>query len=84
MGVSKKLLAFREASRANITSEEGIVLRVNRSILVEGAFGVTKEDSRFRRFMTRGKAGVRGELFLVCFGYYCEQTASQDTTGAVR
>jgi hypothetical protein len=34
-----------------------------------GAFGVTKEDSRFRRFMTRGKAGVRGELFLVCFGY---------------
>jgi hypothetical protein len=61
MGVSKKLLAFREASRANITSEEGIVLRVNRSIQVEGAFGVTKEGSRFRRFMTRGKAGVRGE-----------------------
>jgi transposase len=42
---------------------------VNRTIQVEGAFGVTKEDSLFRRFMTRGKAGVRGELFLVCFGY---------------
>jgi transposase len=69
MEVSKKLLAFREASRMNITSEEGIVLRVNRSIQVEGAFGVTKEDSRFRRFMTRGKAGVSGELFLLCFGY---------------
>jgi hypothetical protein len=69
MGVSKKLAAFREASRENISSEKGIVLRVNRSIPVEGAFGVTKEDSRFRRFMTRGKGGVRGELFLLCFGY---------------
>jgi hypothetical protein len=46
MGVSKKLLAFREASRANITGGEGIVPQVNRSIPVEGAFGVTKEDSR--------------------------------------
>jgi hypothetical protein len=51
------------------TGEEGILLRVNRSIPVEGAFGVTKADSRFRRFMTRGKAGVRGELFPLCFGY---------------
>jgi hypothetical protein len=67
MGVSKKLLACREASRANIIGEEGILLRVNRSIPVEGAFGVTKGDSRFRRFMTCGKGGVRGELFLLCF-----------------
>jgi hypothetical protein len=59
-GSIKKLLACREASRANITSEEGILLRVNRSIQAEGAFGGTKEDGRFRRFMTRGKAGVRG------------------------
>jgi hypothetical protein len=36
---------------------------------VEGAFGVTKEDGQFRRFYTRGKAGVSCELFLVCFGY---------------
>jgi hypothetical protein len=27
-----------------------------------GGLGVTKEDSRFRRVMTRGKAGVRGEF----------------------
>jgi hypothetical protein len=56
-------------AREHITGEEGIVPRVNRSIQEEGAFGVTKEDSRFRRFMTRGKAGVRGELFPLCFGY---------------
>ena len=69
MEVSKKLLAFRGESEANITSDEGILLRVNRSIQVEGAFGVTKEDHHFRRFLTRGKTGVSMELFLVCFGY---------------
>jgi transposase len=69
MEVSKKAAAFRAASKANITSEEGILLRVNRSIQVEGAFGVTKEDGRFRRFLTRGNGGVRCELFLVCPGY---------------
>jgi transposase len=69
MEVSKKALAFRAESEANIKSDEGIVLRVNRSIQVEGAFGVTKEDGRFRRFYTRGKAGVSCELFLVSFGY---------------
>jgi transposase len=69
MEVSKKLLAFREASRANIASEERVLLRVNRLIQVEGAFGVTKADGQFRRFFTRGKAGISGELFLVYFGY---------------
>jgi hypothetical protein len=34
--VSKKALAFRAESEANIASEEGILLRVNRSIQVEG------------------------------------------------
>jgi hypothetical protein len=45
------------------------VLRVNRSIQAEGAFGVEKEDYHFRRFMTRGKGGVRCELLPLCFGY---------------
>jgi transposase len=52
-----------------ITGGEGKLLRVNRSIQVEGAFGVEKEDHHFRRFVTRGKAGVSGEMFLLCFGY---------------
>jgi transposase len=69
MDVSKKLLVLRGESETNIKSDEGILLRVNRSIQVEGAFGVIKEDRRFRRFFTRGKAGVSCELFLVCFGY---------------
>ena len=42
--VSKKMLSLRTESLKNIQSEEGILLRKNRSIQVEGAFGVLKQD----------------------------------------
>lgn len=67
--VSKKFLAYRKKSLENITSEQGISLRINRSIQVEGAFGVLKEDYLFRRFLTRGKKNVKLEFLLLCFGY---------------
>lgn len=52
-----------------ITSEEGCILRVNRSIQAEGSFAMTKEDMQFRRFLTRGKYNVTVEWFLLCFAY---------------
>jgi transposase len=85
MEVSKKFLGYRAESLARITGDEGILLRVNRSIQVEGAFGVTKEDHQFRRFLTRGKGGVSGELFLLCFGYNVNKLhhkIQQDRCGA--
>jgi hypothetical protein len=69
IAVSKKFLAYRKKSLENITSEKGIRLRVNRSIQVEGAFGVLKEDYLFRRFLTRGQKNVKLEFLLLCFGY---------------
>ena len=69
MQVSKKFIEKRRASYENITSEEGILLRVNRSIQVEGAFGVLKDDYNFNRFLTRGKINVMNEFILLCFGY---------------
>ena len=42
---------------------------MNRSIQVEGAFGVLKEDYGFRRFLLRGKKNVRTEYLLLCLGY---------------
>ena len=56
-------------SYENIVSEEGTLLRVNRSIQVEGAFGVLKNDYGFNRFLTRGKTSVKTEFLLLCFGY---------------
>ena len=67
--VSKNFLAFREASLANITSDKGIILRINRSIQAEGAFAVLKEDYGFRRFLTRGKRNVFVECLLMAFSY---------------
>lgn len=69
MQVSKKFLEKRMISYENIMSEEGVLLRVNRSIQVEGAFGVLKNDYNFKRFLTRGKNSVKTEFLLLCFGY---------------
>lgn len=64
MQVSKKFIEQREESRQKITSELGIKLRMNRSIQVEGAFGVLKWDYGFKRFLLRGEKKVRTEVFL--------------------
>ena len=67
--VSHNFIKKRQASYENITSEKGILLRINRSIQVEGAFGVLKHDYGFRRFLMRGKKNVKIEFMLLCFGF---------------
>ena len=66
---AKVFTKFRNESLKNITSEKGIILRMNRSIQVEGAFGVLKQDYGFRRFLTRGNKNVNVEMLLLCFAY---------------
>lgn len=67
--VSKNFVRFRKDSIENISTKEGILLRVNRSIQVEGAFGVIKQDYGFRRFLMRGNIKVRIEVLLMAFAY---------------
>ena len=55
MQVSKTFVEKREISYGNISTDFGTKLRMNRSIQVEGAFGVLKSDYEFKRFLTRGK-----------------------------
>jgi hypothetical protein len=69
MEVSKTFLAHRAQSLENVNSEHGILLRINRSIQVEGAFGIIKEDRGFDQFLTRGLPNVKTELYLLCIGY---------------
>ena len=59
----------RQQSLENITSERGIQLRMNRSIQVEGAFGLIKNDFGFRRFLTTGKKNIRIELLFLALGF---------------
>ncbi|MHB8076987.1 IS1182 family transposase [Desulfosporosinus fructosivorans] len=69
LSTSKLFLEKRAESLHNITTLEGILLRMNRSIQVEGAFGVLKEDHSFRRFVMRGKKNVETEFMLLGFGF---------------
>ena len=59
--VSKVFQREREENLARIRSTEGILLRMNRSIQVEGAFAQIKENFGFRRFLTRGQESVLGK-----------------------
>ena len=67
--VNKTLQELRNASLKNISTEYGIYLRLCRSIQVEGAFGLLKNDFAFRRFLTRGRKNVRTELFFLALAF---------------
>ena len=67
--VSKKFIAQRAASLERITSLEGIVLRMNRSIQSEGAFGTVKQNYSFRQFLLRGNKKVSTEILLLAMAY---------------
>jgi transposase len=79
--VSKNFLRQREEMEARITGEEGVLLRINRSIQVEGAFGVLKQDMGFRRFLMRGGIKVYTELLLLCLAYNVNKLHSKIQTG---
>ena len=69
MQVSKKFIEQRQESLERITSPLGILLRMNRSIQSEGAFGVIKENYKFRQFLLRGNKKVTTEITLLAFAY---------------
>ena len=52
-----------------ITSKQGILLRMNRSIQSEGAFGVLKQNYAFRQFLLRGQKKVNTEVLLLAMAY---------------
>ena len=67
--VSPVFISKRNQSQNNITSDFGILARMNRSIQVKGAFGVIKENHNFRKFLTRGKKNVKVEFTLLALAY---------------
>lgn len=81
MKLSKIFIEKRKKSYNNITTDKGIHLRINRSIQVEGAFGVLKKDYEFNRFLTRGKNNVKTEFILLCLGYNVNKLHSKIQKG---
>ena len=62
--VSKLLLELRAEDKKRITSEEGKLLRMNRSIQAEGAFADVKETQLFRRFLGTGHLNALTETVI--------------------
>ncbi len=59
----------RREMETRISTAEGILLRQNRSMQVEGAFGVLKRDMEFRGFLLRGLEKVQTEFLLLAMAY---------------
>ncbi|MFA7676860.1 MAG: transposase, partial [Candidatus Omnitrophota bacterium] len=81
--VGEQFDLYRAQSMKNITSEEGIKLRVNRSIQAEGVFGVTKQNYGVTRFLTRGEPNVRTEYLLLALGFNLNKLHSRIQNGRI-
>jgi len=63
------------------STDKGILLRINRSIQVEGAFGVLKQDYGFGRFLTRGKTNNETRLFILTTAFNIRKLCSRLADG---
>ena len=62
---ARTFLKYRQEDLKRILSDEGIVLRINRSIQAEGSFGDLKQDMQFRRYVSKGTSNVLAESILL-------------------
>ena len=67
--VSKRFARQRDEMEKKINTDEGKLIRVNRSIQAEGVFAMTKKDMGFRRFMLRSTVKVEVEWMLLSLAY---------------
>ena len=62
------LIKYKQQAEENLLSIKGIEMRVNRSVQVEGVFGIEKQDRKYNRVRRRGLKNVSTELMLVLVG----------------
>ena len=60
---------FWKTVNEELGTEEGTEMKIQRSVQVEGAFGVIKQNFGFTRFHRKGLKNVKMEFLLVCLGY---------------
>lgn len=66
--VTWNLQRLIQQSENNLLSCEGIEMRVNRSIQVEGVFGIIKQNFMYERFRRRSLSKTNLEFILICIG----------------
>ena len=79
--VSQRFAKQREEMEERISTNEGKLIRVNRSIQAEGVFAMTKEDMGFRRFLLRSAVKVEVEWTLLSLAYNVLKLHHKNQTG---
>ena len=82
--ISQSASPLQKILNGLITSDLGILLRLNRSIQSEGAFGVLKEDRHFRRLKRRGMDRVFTEILLYAFAFNVEKLHAKTQQGRLK
>ena len=79
--LSKTMRRQKEEAEERISTCRGTLLRMNRSIQVEGVFGVLKQDHGFRRFLTRGKKNNETRLFILAMAFNIQKLCNRMANG---
>ena len=75
---------LKNDARKNLTSLEGIEIRVNRSIQAEGTFGQLKQNMSYVRFRRRGLQKTGAEIMLMALGINIRKLFHFCSTGVSR
>jgi len=67
--LSIEFLKEKQKAERNLLSAKGIELRVNRSVQVEGVFGIVKQNAKYTRTRRRGLNRVSTEIMLTFLGH---------------
>ena len=67
--INQELTSMHQEVIENLESIHGALLRMNRSIQTEGAFGIMKNDRWYKRIVRRGIHSVKLEVLLVAIGH---------------
>ena len=81
--VSRKFERQRAECLERIVSDQGILLRINRSIQAEGSFADLKWDRGFKRFLCRGNTNVYAECVLLAISHNIEKLHNKIQRGTV-
>ena len=69
ISLNEELTSMHREVLNNLESIHGALLRMNRSIQAEGAFGVMKHDRWYKRLVRRGQFKVELEIYMVSIGF---------------
>ena len=69
VSINRELTSIHKEVLENLNSVHGALLRMNRSIQAEGAFGTIKWNRAYFRARRRGLKGVNFELALISSGF---------------